>query len=137
MIPITIWRKPKGANARNWPGVTMVDPDHPRRAAIWAQEAWESTWKMNPLNLIDRLLSKAARREMEIMGHEVEVQAAKLVYGDAAGPYRLKEAMSLEKNYGGLFKGRDVMAIQLAMLKCQPEARAWVLENLDRIKAKQ
>ena len=78
MIPITLTRSLRGANGRNWPGLVLLDPDAPLRAAVWAQEAYEARYKLNPINLIRVRLSKRARREMELMGHEIEAHAADL-----------------------------------------------------------
>lgn len=78
MLPITILKRLKGANGRNWPGYVQIDPGAPMRAAVWAQEAWESRHKLNPVNLLRSRLSLRHRRRMEIMGHEVEVQARRL-----------------------------------------------------------
>lgn len=125
IFPITIWRKPDGANGRNWPFVIMVDPDHPRRAAIWAQEAYESRYKLNPINLVLSLFPKGKRR-MEFMGHEIEVQAAGLLYWENMVEYRKAEAKRMHRGYGGLFKEYTPAEIMDQMKSREGKAWEWI-----------
>ena len=133
MIPITLTRSLRGANGRNWPGLVLLDPDAPLRAAVWAQEAYEARYKLNPINLIRVRFSKRARREMEIMGHEVEVQAAALVYGLSASTYRVAEAARMRAGYDGLFAGLSAPQLVAAMEAVSDDASRWVRRNRNAI----
>lgn len=133
MLPITILKRLSGANGRNWPGYVQLDPDAPLRAAVWAQEAWESMYKMNPMNLLRVRLSRKYRRRMEIMGHEVEVQAAAMVYGISASKYRMDESGSMKNGYNGLFDSMSRTQLIAAMEAVAPDAARWVRRNRGRI----
>lgn len=133
MFPIVIRRPVKGANARNWPGLVILDPEARFPAAIVAQEAWEAIYKLNPFTLLVTRLSRSARRRMEIMGHEVEVQAAALIYGKVASAYRGAEARSMHAGYDGLFAGHSVIRIEAAMEAVSDEANRWVRRNIQKI----
>lgn len=129
LLPFTRLKAIRGANARNWPGFVLLDPDAPYRAAVWAQEAWESRYKLNPVNLIRSRLSRRYRRRMEIMGHEVEVQAAAQVYGRPARSYRTAEAARMRAGYDGLFDGLTAAQLIEAMLSVSADATRWVRRN--------
>lgn len=118
----------KGANGRNRPLHVIIDPTVPYYKAVLAQEIWESVYKTNPINLI-RSRSKKGQREMELMGHEVEVQAAVLLYGVAEASYRKIEAEVMQRGYSGLFRGVDV---ETEMAKRRKKAADWVRENRSR-----
>ena len=133
MIPITLTRSLRGANGRNWPGLVLLDPDAPLRAAVWAQEAYEARYKLNPINLIRVRLSKRARREMELMGHEIEAHAAAVVYARSLPAYRRAEATAMRDGYDGLFSAVPAAAIVEAMAARGTEAARWVRRNLRKI----
>ena len=133
MLPITLTRRLKGANGRNWPGLVLLHPDAPRRAAVWAQEAWEAMRKLNPINLVKVRLSRRARRRMEVMGHEVEVQAAALVYGLSASTYRVAEAARMRTGYDGLFAAVSAPQLVAAMEAVSDDASRWVRRNRNAI----
>lgn len=125
-----------GANARNWPGYVQVKRNVPNRAAVVAQEAWESMHKMDPINLMFRvfLRSKKDRRKFEYMGHECEVQAAVLIYGHNVNHYRTAEAMALHRGYDGLFAHMTVEQIAAEMRARSEKAKAWVRANLHHLR---
>lgn len=129
ILPIVLRRRVKGANAKNWPGLVLIHPDCPLPAAVLAQEAWESRHKMNPVNLVQTLFSTRARRRMEVMGHECEVQAAALIYGKDANAYRYAEAKRMSAGYGSLFKGMSVDSLMAAMAYHGEKAGPWVCRN--------
>ena len=133
MLPITIRASRKGANGTNWPGFVILDPDAPQPAAVWAQEAYEALHKLNPFNLILTRLSRSARREMEIMSHEIEVQAAVAVYGDTEGARRLREAGSMARGYKGLFSIMGERGVEQAMAACADDARRFVRRHRKQI----
>ena len=133
ILPITRLKRLSGANGRNWPGYVLLDPDAPHRAAVWAQEAWEAMRKLNPLALVKVRLSRRARRRMEIMGHEVEVQAAALVYGLSASTYRVAEAARMRAGYDGLFAGLSAPQLVAAMEAVSDDAGRWVRRNRNAI----
>ena len=123
-----------GANGRNWPGVVHLDPEAPYRAAVWAQEAYEAVHKLNPVNMLRSQLSKRHQRRMELMSHEIEVQAARIVYAKNSSAYRLREVMSLQRGYDGLFADITQVQIEHMMLANQDAANRWVRQNLKQIK---
>ena len=133
MIPITLTRSLRGANGRNWPGLVLLDPDAPLRAAVWAQEAYEARYKLNPVNLIRVRFSKRARREMEIMSHEIEAHAAAVIYARPLAAYRRAEAAAMRSGYDGLFASMPPDAIYEAMADRAAEAARWVRRNLRKI----
>ena len=133
MIPITLTRSLRGANGRNWPGLVLLDPDAPLRAAVWAQEAYEARYKLNPINLIRVRFSKRARREMEIMSHEIEAHAAAVVYARSLAAYRRAEATAMRDGYDGLFASMPTAAIVEAMAARGTEAARWVRRNREKI----
>lgn len=130
-LPIIISRRLKGANGRNWPGFVVLNPDAPLPAAVLAQEAWEAMHKLNPVNLVRVRFSKRARRRMEIMGHEVEVQAAAIVYGKDRHDYRVAEVYRMRGGYDGLFDGLTRSQMRAAMEAQSDEANRWVRRNLE------
>lgn len=134
MIPIIIRRPLTGANGRNWPGVVILNPDAQLPAAVLAQEWWEAVWKLNPLNLILRFLPRY-RRRMEVMGHEVEVQAAALIYGLDATAYRQAEAARMQRGYAGLFDGWPTMRIEAEMRRNSHRATRWVAKRRRKLEA--
>ena len=131
-MPLTLTRRLRGRNARNWPGLVIMDPRAPLPAAVWAQECYEAGLKLNPVNLIRVAFSKAFRREMEIMGHEIETQAAVRIYGRVEAAYRRKEARVLTRHPE--FKGWGAGKIERAMRAKSCAADKWVARNIDAIR---
>lgn len=129
MFPIVITKSLEGANGRNWPGLVLIDPNAREPAAVFAQELYESRHKMNPVNLLRRTFDDDHRRDMEIMGHEVEVQAAVLLYGAQESVRRYNEATSIQRGYGKLFRHMTVDQIVAAMRGRRNKALAFVLDN--------
>ena len=123
-----------GANGRNWPGVIHLNPNAPYRAAVWAQEAYEAVHKLNPFNLLRTRLSKRHKQRMEIMGHEIEVQAVRIVYALNINSVRQREAISMKRGYDGLFADMTKDQIEQLMLANQDAANRWVRKNLNQIK---
>ncbi len=134
MRPMTIARRLKGRHASNWPGLILIDPDCPFPAAVWAQKAWEAQAKLNPLTLLRTRLSRTARRAFEIMGHEIEVQAAALIYGADPETYRARESRSMKRGDDGLFADMSLKDIRTAMTARSTEAAKWVGKNHRRIR---
>lgn len=118
----------KGANGRNRPLHVIIDPTVPYYKAVLAQEIWESIYKTNPINLF-KSRSKSGQREMELMSHEIEVQAAVLLYGVDEATYRKIESSAMQRGYGGLFKGVDV---ETEMARLRSDAARWVRDNRGR-----
>lgn len=129
-FPIIRQGKLDGANGRNWPLLVVMDPDASMYKAVLAQEIWESIYKTNPINLIRTRSGKGAQ-ELEIMGHEIEVQVAVLLYGVKEHEYRQREAEAMT----GYKQFRDVPAVEIAarMEKVTGKAREWVEDNQERM----
>ena len=122
-----------GRNAKNNAFRVVIDPDVPFRAAVLAQELYEAEAKRDPVRAIEVRLDSSAERKLEITGHEVEVQAAALIYGQDEAAYRAKEAASMHRGYGGLFRDMPVAEIIAAMEARKPTARQWVERNRVRL----
>ena len=73
------------------------------------------------------------KRKMEILGHEVEVVTANLIYGVDIPSYRNREAHSMVRNYK-IFKNCSVVGVETAMLEVNQEATEWVNNNLKRLR---
>ena len=128
-LPIVQWRKIDGANGRNWPLLVIMDPDAAAYKAVLAQEIWESIHKTNPINLLKTRSGKGAQ-ELELMGHEIEVQVAVLLYGVKEHEYRKREAESM-KGYPQ-FKGWETPDIVDGMMDKTNAAQSWVAKNQTR-----
>lgn len=128
MFLITLWSDRAKPNGRNWPGVARIYENHPVRAAIWAQEAYEATYKLNPINLV-KSLTTDGKREMEFMGHEIEVQAAWLAYRKSLTEYRRKEAGEMISGYPKLFGDMTVEQVMGEMEKRSVAAARWVNDH--------
>lgn len=113
---------------RNWPLFVQVDPVVDNWRAVLAQEIWESIHKTNPISLF-RSRSKSGQRALELMGHEVTVQVAVLLYGEGEAACRRAEAGRMKAAYPALFKGTDV---ELEMRKRSRDAEKWVRDNWER-----
>lgn len=134
MLPITIIRPIDGANGRNWPGVVVINPAARYPAAVWAQEAFEAEYRLNPVNWWRVSTSKTAWQDMQILSHEIETLAAVAVYGVSATSYRLTEASAMHRGYGGRLAHLTPEFIAARMSDVSPQAARWVSRNLDRIK---
>lgn len=124
MLPITIIRPIDGANGRNWPGVVVINPAARYPAAVWAQEAFEAEYRLNPINWWRVHTSNAAWQDM----------AAVAVYGVNATSYRLAEASAMHRGYDGRLAHLTPEVIAARMSDVSPQAARWVSRNLDRIK---
>lgn len=126
--------KLEGANGRNWPGLVYLDPEAPLRAAVWAQEAYEASWRLNPINALKVRFFSKERRKMNIVSHEIEVQASVLVYARNAEVIRWREAASMQRGYNGLFAEMTQARIAQLMKAHETMAYRWVRANLKQIK---
>ena len=77
--------------------------------------------------------SKRARREMEVMSHEIEAHAAAVVYARSLAAYRRAEATAMRDGYDGLFSAVPAAAIVEAMAARGTEAARWVRRNRNAI----
>lgn len=132
--PYTVERELDGVNAKNYPGVVVIDPDTEFRAAVWAQEYYEAKRKGHPFGLALVRLDTSEQRDMELIGHEIETQVAVRLYQQDEAEYRRREARALKNAYGDLFKKSDVDDVQAQMLGRREYAVEWVDDNWSRIK---
>lgn len=123
-----------GRNAKSNAFRIVVDKDAPFRAAIVAQELYEAEEKQNPIRAVKIRLDNNEQRKLEIEGHEVETQAAVLIYEQNETAYRLKEATSMQRGYNGLFKRRAVTEIAGAMEQYSVAAKQWVNVHHKKLK---
>jgi hypothetical protein len=129
-LPIVRWQSLKGANGRNWPLLVIMDPEAPYPLAVLAQELYEAEYKVNPLNLIASLTGEGAR-ELELRGHEVEVQAAVRLYGASETAHRQSEAKALTTY--PQFKGWTLEQLEMGMMEHTGSAMRWVAKNIRRL----
>ena len=132
MFPIVIKSNSISSNGRNWPLVVVTRKDLSFPAAVIAQEIYESNWKTDPKNWLD-YFTDDGKRKLEILGHEVEVVTANLIYGVDIPSYRNREACSMVRNYE-IFKNCSVVGVETAMLEVNQEAAEWVNNNLKRLR---
>lgn len=142
MFPIIWFKKLKGRAGFNLPGVAVVDPDTPFLAAVVAQEAWEAMHKLHP-RLVRIVASKLLWRvdlgngravsDMEVMGHECEVQAAAIIYDRNPNQYRAAEVDRMRRGYDGLFDRFSRTSLLGEMKARSGDARQWVLDNLENL----
>ena len=116
-------------NARNWPGVVVMEPGLEYPAAVWAQEYYEAKLKLNPANTIKFVFSAGFRRDMEILGHEIEVQAAVAIYRVDEEDYRRKESEDLAKYDDFKDKNMKPKQIYVLMENVTAEASRFVKNN--------
>lgn len=118
-------------NGRNWPGLVLVKKTAPHRAAVVAQEAWESQHKMDPIKLFFRVFKRSTQdtREFEYMGHEVECQAKVRFYGVPIRDARMQEALSMRHGYDGIFSHMELQQIANEMRDRQTKALDWLNKN--------
>ena len=132
MFPIVIKSNSISSNGRNWPLVVVIRKDLSFPAAVIAQEIYESNWKTNPKNWLD-YFTDDGKRKLEILGHEVEVVTANLIYGVDIPSCRNREAYSMVRNYE-IFKNCSVVGVETAMLEVNQEAAEWVNNNLKHLR---
>ncbi|MCF7994775.1 MAG: hypothetical protein K9L88_08035 [Chromatiaceae bacterium] len=123
---------PDHTNARNWPGYILMRRGLDYRAAIWAQEAYEATYKLNPWVLLRYSFSRSLRQAMEIMGHAIETAAAERLYHADANRYRRDEARALR--WYDDFSSESEPDIERQLLAAHNEAAQWVERHLKQIK---
>lgn len=134
MLPVlTFEKKFENKNAENKPGRIWMDPRANPYGAIWAQEAYEATEKLNPFKALIFLFSKNFRRNLEVMGHEIEVQAAVKFYMKDEDDYRKREAYVMAHYYDE-FSGHSEEVIIREMIKVSRDARKWVNKHEDQIR---
>lgn len=135
ILAFTKWTDKIGenTNAKNWPGFVLMTRRLPYSAAIWAQEAYEATLKLNPIVFLRMLFdSKNMRQYMEIRGHEIEVQAAIKFYGASEYSYRNSEVQALKRYYPE-FKDRSLDWIENEMYAVSDWAKDWVENHSKQI----
>lgn len=127
LFPYTIWRDNLvGANASNNVFRIKMTRGLKHPMAVWAQEYYESRLKRNLLASLRIRLNPQRRRRMEIISHEIEVQAAHWFYNEDKKIHRLYEAKAMKLGYGGLFSGFSVEQIQSAMETYEDVANSFV-----------
>jgi hypothetical protein len=114
-----------GANGRNSP-LHIRMRRGPFQAAVFAQELWESNHAL--LRLIP-----GRSRGMELFSHEIEAQAAGLIYGSDIEAYRYAEA----RRMGGYrqLAGLTPDEIEEGMRASAARALAWVQKHRKAIEA--
>lgn len=126
---------PGYANARNWPGLIKIRPNLSAFAAVWAQEAYEATWKLSPINMLRFMFSEKARIQLEIIGHEIETRVASALYLYDQNEYRKSEATAM-KTYS-IFRRYTVQDIEKAMIRRGFDAQQWIDRHRSEIMAQQ
>ena len=130
MLPLSFWFSDKnGPNGRNRPGMVWINRLAQHKTAVYGQECYEAMHKLNPFNLFARFTSKNARRDMEYLGHEIEVQIKQMFYNLPQSQSRYAEAEAMLRGYDGLFSRYTKEGLYNEMLIVRPEAIHWVNRN--------
>lgn len=132
----------ENTNAKNWPGVIIMKRGVDVYGAIWAQEYYESKykWKMFIVYIALRLLILLDKkwgwmeRRMELMGHEIEVQAEQMLVGTPVDQSRAREARALTQY--SVFEGYSADTIEMMMGQRWVSANDFVRDNWDLIQKK-
>lgn len=142
LLPITLYRGENHPTTQgtNCAGVVIVNPflDYP--SAVWAQQAYESRVKINPISLIRRK-DKDFNRHLKLMSHEINVQASVVVYSNIVHDfdevdYRHNEVLNLIRECKDLFDGYEPREIYRSMVGKKADAQVWVSNHIEDIKAK-
>lgn len=137
--PRTRWVDEWPSNATNyWHGLIVMRRSAPRPETVWAQEFYEVRRKLRrPWETVLRVFLSDRRdwlgRNLELMGHEIEVQSAVLIYGGAASAHRRREARALARY--DQFDGWTVSKIEKALSERAAAARAFVEDHEKRIRS--
>lgn len=127
ILPLLFWfDNPKGPNGRNSPGIVWINRRAKHKTAVYGQEVYESLHKLHPVNLFHRLTSDDARREMEFMGHEIEVQLKRIHYDLHESLTRMSEAISMRRGYDGLFNMYTKEEVYDKLLYSKEDALDWI-----------
>lgn len=131
-ISVVPRRSIDGANGRNSVMSVKIaqELDDKNRIAVLAHELYEARYKTNLLRGAWVRLSKGARRKMEIMGHEIEVQA----FDGNRAERRMSEAKAMHRHYEGLFSNSTPEQIYDLMFNKSSAARSWIGDHRSRIK---
>ena len=133
ILPRIYHRKLDGANGRNNAFRVIMDPDAMWWRAVLAQEIWESNHKRGALVRPWRLFRMLFRRrefkqELELMGHEIEVQAARRFYDADPKHHRKTEAEGMRRHYPQ-FRGWSAEQIEREMRKRTDDAVRWLNDH--------
>lgn len=130
MLPLSFWFTDKnGPNGRNRPGMVWINRLAQHKTAVYGQECFEAMHKMNPVKLFYRLVSKQARRDMEYLGHEIEIQIKMEYYGLPESETRYAEAASMQRGYDGLFSHMSTQELVNEMRMYRIDAIRWIKKN--------
>lgn len=134
---IVKWDKTLSSNAKNWPFLIKMRGMHKsseETKAIFMQEYYEMKLKSSPWGLLKTSFSEKARIEMEILGHEIEVQSMRRLKPDVdiEDAYRRKEALALSEYTDFKSNNMHPDQIELAMKLVSHEAAAFVDKYISR-----
>ena len=137
MLPIIYQRRLTGRNATNNSWRVVIDPTAPFWRAVLAQEIWESRHKLGslwrPLRLFRRIFRRTEfKQDLELRGHEVEVQAAVQFFSGRETDHRKREARGMVEHYPQ-FRGWSVARVEIAMEQRADAARKWVREHREEL----
>ena len=132
MPAITIRCENLGANAKNSLFlIRMRKKVNGVYHTIWAQEKYELEHKRASFkNFFAYAFNKEFRQEIEIMGHEIEVQVA-VQWGEDEARYRANEAFAISTYKQ--FKGVSVENITRRLEAASIDAQRWIEGNKDEI----
>lgn len=114
-----------GANGTNTALYVYLanDMNAKKERAVKGQEFYESDFKSWLFNLFMRVVSKETRRNMELMGHAVEIA---LYPPDEQGRVLRDEAKDLKAGYNGLFSDWSIEEIEAGLRRNLGPARRWL-----------
>ena len=137
LVPVFIWYDddlPDNVNARNNSFRIAMNKKCENQIAVLAQELYELKLKRNFFMLFGVSFIRRLEMQMEIMGHEIEVQAMKWAYNytpQEAREYRKEEAYAL--THYDAFKGIPEEDILEMMIKKSTEAEKWLNKNKKKV----
>ena len=104
---------------------------------IWAQEFFEFCYKWkNFIKYLRRNRTPETDRELEVLGHEAEVLANKIINHltpEQVVDYRKAEAMNMARSYDQ-FVGFSDEWIYNKMVAVSAQQEKWVMQNIKRIR---
>lgn len=129
IFPIVLVTKSLDKNGTNKPCLVLMNPNAEHFESVLAQEVYESQLRTHPVRMF-LIFSKKFRREMELMGHEIETQHAVKHYGVDEHQKRVEEANALIFRYKD-FRGETIDDVIKLLQANKQKALAW-LEQYQR-----
>ncbi|MEE2860867.1 MAG: hypothetical protein VYB46_08655 [Pseudomonadota bacterium] len=132
MLPIIMYRRLDGANGRNGIGWIIINPDADQWAAVGIQELIEEKKKRSFAYAVWWRWTNEDNedvRQRECLGHMAEALVSAQFYGQDLMAALRREAMAMQRGYGGIFASWPIAKIIHAMELHQREAQRFIDAN--------